>query len=212
MKLCYKCETHKPVRNFSFRASARDGLSPICKECQALYTKAWRERNAKAIREKKATYYNENKDYVKQKHAEYRAENKEDIAVKKKNWRKANADAIREYGRKYRKANLEAMALYRENWKANNPETYIAIVASDNARRRTLEKDGVSARALSAWIKSTDKICFYCKIPCELNFHVDHFVPLARGGAHALANLRIACPSCNFSKNARDPLEFMGQT
>lgn len=32
---------------------------------------------------------------------------------------------------------------------------------------------------------------------------VDHVKPIARGGAHILANLRPACRSCNSSKNAR---------
>ena len=41
--------------------------------------------------------------------------------------------------------------------------------------------------------------CAYCGADWE---HVDHVVPLARGGAHALANLVPACAPCNLSKGA----------
>jgi 5-methylcytosine-specific restriction endonuclease McrA len=36
-----------------------------------------------------------------------------------------------------------------------------------------------------------------------MRFHVDHVVPLARGGEHSYANTQPACPPCNMSKGAR---------
>jgi 5-methylcytosine-specific restriction endonuclease McrA len=33
--------------------------------------------------------------------------------------------------------------------------------------------------------------------------HVDHVVPLARGGTHTRDNLATACPSCNISKGTK---------
>ncbi|MFI8830536.1 HNH endonuclease [Streptomyces afghaniensis] len=41
--------------------------------------------------------------------------------------------------------------------------------------------------------------------------HVDHLVPLARGGAHSLSNLVPACQRCNTSKGAKDPYDFAGE-
>lgn len=47
--------------------------------------------------------------------------------------------------------------------------------------------------------------CWICKIaPWEA---WDHVKPVARGGAHVLANLRPACNSCNQTKSDRWPFE-----
>lgn len=40
------------------------------------------------------------------------------------------------------------------------------------------------------------------------DFHVDHIVPLARGGTNDRRNMQVLCPSCNLDKGANDPIEF----
>ncbi|HMN15956.1 MAG TPA: HNH endonuclease signature motif containing protein [Bellilinea sp.] len=53
--------------------------------------------------------------------------------------------------------------------------------------------------------------CWYCQ--CELNgtYHVDHRIPLSRGGSNDPANLVLACPSCNMSKGNKFPHEWNGR-
>ena len=58
------------------------------------------------------------------------------------------------------------------------------------------------------WIDSQAKVCFWCGVPCEGNFQVDHFHPLSKGGRHELANLEISCPTCNQRKGAKLPAIF----
>lgn len=41
--------------------------------------------------------------------------------------------------------------------------------------------------------------CFYCHKLAQLE--MDHVVPLARGGRHALSNIVFACKRCNASKS-----------
>ena len=36
----------------------------------------------------------------------------------------------------------------------------------------------------------------------HVRFHVDHIIPVARGGTDDLANLRLLCPDCNYIKGA----------
>ena len=40
----------------------------------------------------------------------------------------------------------------------------------------------------------------YCWTPLT-SYHVDHVVPLSRGGGNGVDNICLACPSCNSSKN-----------
>ena len=54
--------------------------------------------------------------------------------------------------------------------------------------------------------------CFYCGIIVSGdNLHMDHVVPLYRGGAHAAYNVVVACKHCNLSKGAKHPNEFSRQ-
>jgi 5-methylcytosine-specific restriction endonuclease McrA len=51
--------------------------------------------------------------------------------------------------------------------------------------------------------------CYYCR--CKVawnNHHVDHVVPLSRGGSNDISNLVIACQTCNLSKNSKLPHEW----
>lgn len=90
-------------------------------------------------------------------------------------------------------------------WAKRNPTRRSAIARQYKARRRAQEEIGISGGTLADWTLAQPKACFYCGKDCKDAFHVDHFMPLARGGAHVLTNLRIACVPCNLHKSNRDP-------
>ena len=45
--------------------------------------------------------------------------------------------------------------------------------------------------------------CVYCKVSVKEKYHVDHIVPLAKGGKHEPSNIQILCPSCNLKKSTK---------
>lgn len=45
--------------------------------------------------------------------------------------------------------------------------------------------------------------CVYCKCDISNKYHVDHIVPLAKGGKHQPSNIQILCPTCNVRKGAK---------
>ena len=64
----------------------------------------------------------------------------------------------------------------------------------------------VASRAMSR--------CEYCLMHQSLQgatFHVEHVVPISKGGSDELPNLSLACPSCNLHKSDRtqvvDPID-----
>jgi hypothetical protein len=46
-------------------------------------------------------------------------------------------------------------------------------------------------------------LCVYCKCDVSQKYHVDHIVPLAKGGNHVPENIQILCPSCNVRKSSK---------
>ncbi|MEW1881239.1 HNH endonuclease signature motif containing protein [Rhodococcus sp. NPDC080181] len=63
---------------------------------------------------------------------------------------------------------------------------------------------------LSAWARRDMKgePCHYCGTPWRKGFHVDHAIPLARGGTDDWTNLVSACPRDNLRKGTKTEQEF----
>lgn len=73
------------------------------------------------------------------------------------------------------------------------------------AKWRVRHADGAVEEISRAYIIARDKSrCHLCGKKCKpTEIHLDHLVPLARGGDHSAANVRVACASCNMEKGAR---------
>lgn len=51
--------------------------------------------------------------------------------------------------------------------------------------------------------------CAYCGNSGDL--HIEHFIPISKGGPHAIGNIVPACQPCNFSKRNHDPEDWYRQ-
>ena len=98
----------------------------------------------------------------------------------------------------------------------------IALTEEQRKEKRKLEKRNYKhvrrARINNCEVKATPKMvedsrklagdrCYYCGKKAELT--LDHFEPLAKGGAHCLSNFVFACHPCNSRKRDLDPFEFI---
>jgi 5-methylcytosine-specific restriction endonuclease McrA len=168
-------------------------------------------------RERGAKWAKSNPGKVKAIKKRCRQNNKEsELEYRKSYYERHKDDPLRkaakaEYDRKYRKKNAEKLQAMKASWRERNADLVRSIRRNYKAKRRAAEASGVSSSDLAAWIDSQDKVCAWCKRDCGNNYHVDHIEPLARGGAHELHNMTIACPTCNMRKNARDPAEFAAE-
>lgn len=63
---------------------------------------------------------------------------------------------------------------------------------------------------LKRQIRARDMVCVYCG-DADGPFDVDHVFPRSRGGADHPENLVLSCMSCNRSKGARTPEEWLGR-
>lgn len=98
--------------------------------------------------------------------------------------------------------------VYRERVRKNratHPERWKAYANN----RRAREVGHVAA----AWIKELHKLqrgrCPVCTEPLPKAHHLDHIMPLYRGGRHEKGNVQLLCGPCNARKHAKDPIRFM---
>lgn len=50
--------------------------------------------------------------------------------------------------------------------------------------------------------------CAYCRKLVGDKPHIDHIVPIAKGGTNDRRNLQLTCARCNQTKNRTDPIVF----
>jgi 5-methylcytosine-specific restriction endonuclease McrA len=76
-------------------------------------------------------------------------------------------------------------------------------------RARELGAEGKFTKAeIEALFEHQRGRCAYCTKSIRKGYHVDHVIPLARGGSNWITNISLACARCNISKGVADPLEF----
>lgn len=176
-----------------------------CTACSSLYREKNRAKAAKAAREwrknnpqrqldmSRAAYKKNREREIERRRKRYR-ENIESERAVSKAWRQKNKDIIYIKNRRYVSENIEANRAYWRN---------------SSAKRRAAMSRGMTSRELSSWTDAQEKTCFWCGIDVRKGFHVDHYIPLSRGGLHEADNLRISCRSCNCRKHNKMPDEFL---
>jgi 5-methylcytosine-specific restriction endonuclease McrA len=138
--------------------------------------------------------YQEKKEKIKEQHARYRKENPSKMKKCRTRWQKNNTEKSR-----------AATA----RWYKENPEKTKAINHNNRARRAACEgklSSGIAERLL-AFQKNR---CAVCRASLKrAGYHLDHVIPLARGGKNVDRNIQLTCPKCNQKKHAKDPIAFM---
>lgn len=119
-----------------------------------------------------------------------------------------NRDRIKKRARLYHERTREQRMLITRNWAAAHPELRRAIRKAYKARRRQQESGGDSTAIINKWERAAIKVCHWCGVKCPKLYHIDHYLPLSKGGRHEVQNLVIACRKCNLRKSARDPYDF----
>jgi hypothetical protein len=86
-------------------------------------------------------------------------------------------------------------------WRINNPNDY--------KRARGISRLAYRARKKNQFVENVDRqivyethggMCGICKEFIIGKFHVDHVIPLAKGGVHCYTNVQPAHPLCNIRK------------
>jgi 5-methylcytosine-specific restriction endonuclease McrA len=108
----------------------------------------------------------------------------------------------------WKNANRAQVRAYAREWAKTHPERRAAVQRNRNAIKQRAEGKHFAAD-IRALLTLQGWRCAECKASVrKIGYHVDHIVPLSRGGANHKYNLQILCSSCNTRKNDRDPLDW----
>lgn len=146
-------------------------------------------------REYRKTRYKERPE-VKAYHRAYRR--RPEVKARKNRLRRARYDPAQE---RRRYAQRRAKPRYRAQMKARK--------AAYRARLARAE-GSVSADDIRRRYEAQQGRCHWCGVKLD-DYHVDHVIPLSKGGADSPANICVSCPRCNLSKNDKLPHDFIGR-
>jgi len=146
------------------------------------------------------------REYQREYCAVARSKNPELFRARDRQRYTRESDKRKEASRRYRIEYPEKVRLVKQRWKLKNPDR----VRASHARRRAREAGASGVKYtthdhIAARVTLFGGVCAYCReAPYE---HLDHVIPLSRGGSHWPANLRPACSSCNMKKHDRTWLQ-----
>lgn len=236
-KICTKCGQEKPIAEFSKNKTTRDGLQQQCKACNRAHReankariseqrRAFRESNKERLNEIARVYrevhierireYDRNRrNSTEEKAAKaeydraYRERRGEELLAKTRDRLRKNKAKYTLARRRYYRKNAEQIYGRVRAWIVANPEK--AKAQSQRRRARKINAEGTHTGAdIQAQYERQKRKCYWCGEKLSDTYHVDHIVPLSRGGTNWPENLVIACPSCNCSKQDKLPHEWVG--
>jgi 5-methylcytosine-specific restriction endonuclease McrA len=161
---------------------------PSCDPCRLAYNESMRSWK-KANREK-----------VLASKKEYRQENSEKIKAYQSNYRLVRKDFLRERNNFFRRRNIHTYRVKQRQW--------------DNRRRALKMGNGYSPYTLEQVLEEYGSICYLCEKRIDLSaprksgvegwehgLHLDHVIPLTKGGSDSLSNVAPTHARCNLVKS-----------
>ena len=227
-KKCPKCnQAHPLTEEFWYRRSDAPNAT-------------WRTPCKKCIRARDKVARDLDPDKQRDRHRRYAATHKDQLNANQRRWRRDNPEKAAAQDRRYREANPErrrdtAQRSYYKNWQENrtridewarrNPEQKRRLrresqqrnaeaMRARSDRRRARKRNATGSYTKNDIIRqyqSQKGRCWWCSTAVGSKYHVDHLIPLSRGGSNEPRNLVISCETCNRSKSNKLPHEWNGR-
>lgn len=189
-RTCTQCGAEKALAEFPKDPRGRGGRRANCKACQRIRAREQYE----AHREKRLAY----------RRVHYAA-NREKLIKEMRAYDAANHEAKLARLKAYREAHREESVERAKAWRLANPERCRAHGQIKRARKKRVPYEKVDPAVVYRRDEGRCGICGEMTDPND--WHLDHIIPLSRGGHHLYLNVQVSHPVCNIAKGARMPGE-----
>lgn len=200
--------TGKPCKHghISLRAISNSG----CTKCISLMFKEKYKRERDVILERMRVKYIDDPEKFKNRAKEWEYKNPWSGKVRQSRHRAKNREVLNKKWREYYKVNKKKREKYMKEYRSKNAH----IIYKNSKDRRARERGAEGSYDLSDVINMLQEQGYKCnevKCKADLNisgYHVDHIIPLIKGGRNDKINLQCLCPRCNLMKGALMPDEW----
>lgn len=192
------------------------------KEKYLSYAKRYKKERKAEVDEYMLKYRSDKKIELKEKSAKYRESgkgrereiayyirNKDHILQRQRNYCLLNKDKRQKYFSAYRAEHSELIRKQQADYHAAHPDArrlkLIAYRAKKKGNGGVISKDIIQ----KLWKLQKGK-CAVCKANLKkTGYHLDHIIPVSKGGKNEDRNVQLTCPKCNAKKGNKDPIQFM---
>ncbi len=215
-KQCTKCNQTKLLSEFHKHKRGVNGLRSTCKVCTNIASHKYKTENKEAMLKQQRDHYADNKEDICLNAKKLYWKDPDKFRKRKNNYDSNNRDKIKEYGiknkdrlveyaKQYHQKHKEVINSKKKEWRKKASSKAYAHNSRTARRGRLKDGDVTNEQLTSLLNRSTN--CYWCE--CALTeIHIDHYVPLSKGGKHTISNLVVSCPSCNLRKGSKSPLKF----
>jgi 5-methylcytosine-specific restriction endonuclease McrA len=201
--ICSYCKEEKSIEEFPYYEKKQ---WKICRDCKRKKSLDWhyanREHVLKLKKEWNTNWYSDpsNRELAKKRQREYYHDHKEECGKRGKEYRSdpSNKEKIKQRSKQYMK---------------DNPKGF----RRRNAERRARKRNAITELWTHDEIAQNGiGVCPYCGKEIGLIYnpktmHIDHIIPLSRGGSNLKENLEPTCCFCNLSKHDKTKEEFLNE-
>jgi hypothetical protein len=159
-------------------------------------------KNREKFREVQKNYYTRNRETILKRKKEYRLKNIEKHRAKDREYIKKNLEKHRESAREWKRKNKQRAKESLKSWISRNKDRYKVLLRKGSAKRRALKmsKTPMLNESQSKIIEVFYEQRTRLEKRLGIKFHIDHIVPLARGGHHMPSNLQVLPARLNLMK------------
>lgn len=158
----------------------------MCKVCQRIRNRELYQANREKRLAKRRAYYLANRERCIEAMRVYDQEHREEKLARLK---------------AYREAHREEAAARTRAWMKANPEKARAYKQRRRARKMAVPNEPIDPQRVYF---RDHGLCGICGLKVQADdWHLDHIIPLSKGGPHVYDNVQVSHPFCNMSKRDR---------
>mgnify|MGYP000094199831 CR=1 FL=1 len=179
-----------------------------CRPCAIARVKKWNADNPDRVKNRCIAWRKANPDRKLELDAAWRLANPEKVKASRAAWNEKNKDKIKSSASKWGMLNRDKKRAALAAWRKANPEA--SRLQFHNRQSRKRATGGVLSKGIADKLFKLQKgKCACCGLPLGNNYHIDHIMPVALGGANEDWNIQLLRQRCNNQKCAKHPVDFM---